>query len=279
MEINDYMKSLKASPQVTKYLPKVHAMLNKTDIAKSTQIYDFSEAYDNALKYLENERRTKNVIVPKEFMALARTIHFKGFVNSAYEYFRELYRLEQKKQQLKEEAIRRHMPMPPFIESEANILHAKAKEMSTKYAWIIFKLPKTRKSQSQEKYFYETLMFFCAKVLADGFPPEFEEELTKELNRLFRSNAFNSVERKQTLLHSIFNEPCKDETVDSFIQRVSTTTNTTKVARKVGRRDTYNEFKPKYIDHKSIIMMHYRSPLLSVIFPDHKFRARSKSKG
>ena len=272
MSYNDYLKSLKSKPAID--IRSIYRG-SATIIQESYQTYTFETSYSDAIKYLIKERNSHNAIIPKEFIQYAKSIHFKGFIYSAYEYFKELQRLELKKTQIREEAIKRKMPMPPFIESESKILHAKAIEMSTKYAWIIFKLPKRKKSQLQEKLFFETLMFFCAKVLVGGFPTEFEEELTKELNRLFRNNAFNSIERKQRRISSIFSSGSKKESVDKYVERVSTASTTTK--KGLQRRETFDELKPKYSDDKSIMVMHCRSPLISVLFPDMKCRARAKS--
>lgn len=46
-------------------------------------------------------------------------------------------------------------------------------------------------NQKADQYFYETLMIFAAKVLQNAFDKTDIPKLEEEINRLFRSNAFN----------------------------------------------------------------------------------------
>ena len=87
--------------------------------------------------------------------------------------------------------------------------------MADKYSWIVF----THKSigsgddghthsfmqfksrilsnQKADRYFYETMMIFSAKVLQTAFDKADIPKLEEEINRLFRSNAFNLSTRVQ----------------------------------------------------------------------------------
>lgn len=85
--------------------------------------------------------------------------------------------------------------------------------MADKYAWIVFKnksigsdedehcssfmqfKSKILSNQKQDQYFYETLMIFSAKVLQNAFDKTDIPKLEEEINRLFRSNAFNISQR------------------------------------------------------------------------------------
>ena len=52
-------------------------------------------------------------------------------------------------------------------------------------------------NQKADRYFYETLMVFSAKVLQTAFDKSDIPKLEEEINRLFRSNAFNISTRVQ----------------------------------------------------------------------------------
>ena len=52
-------------------------------------------------------------------------------------------------------------------------------------------------NQKQDRYFYETMMIFSAKVLQTAFDKSDISKLEEEINRLFRSNAFNISQRTQ----------------------------------------------------------------------------------
>lgn len=50
-------------------------------------------------------------------------------------------------------------------------------------------------NQKSDQIFYETMMIFSAKVLQNAFDKTDISKLEDEINRLFRSNAFNISQR------------------------------------------------------------------------------------
>jgi len=115
---------------------------------------------------------------------------------------------------LEEEALQRSLPVPQVLPSEKKKLNEKATKMANAYSWIIYlnaSLSKTafeeNKSYIQFKSkiesnkrpdinFFETLTIFSAKVLKEAFDSSELMKLEEEINRLFRTNAFNITERK-----------------------------------------------------------------------------------
>ena len=92
--------------------------------------------------------------------------------------------------------------------------------MASKYSWIVFThtsigatesasgkkdnthsfmqfKSKILSNQKADRYFYETMMIFSAKVLQTAFDKSDIPKLEEEINRLFRSNAFNISQRVQ----------------------------------------------------------------------------------
>ena len=51
-------------------------------------------------------------------------------------------------------------------------------------------------NQKRDKCFFESIILFTAKVLKDAFDTHDLTKLEEEIQRLFRSNAFNLTERK-----------------------------------------------------------------------------------
>lgn len=96
-----------------------------------------------------------------------------------------------------------------MLPSEKKKLSEKAKKMADKYSWIVFThtsigskgmgnthsymqfKSKILSNQKADRYFYETIMMFSAKVLQSAFDKSDIPKLEEEINRLFRSNAFN----------------------------------------------------------------------------------------
>jgi hypothetical protein len=99
------------------------------------------------------------------------------------------------------------------LPSEKKKLYEKAKKMADRYSWIVFHYKsinedqmdhchsfmqfksKILSNQKSDQYFYETMMIFSAKVLQNAFDKSDIPKLEEEINRLFRSNAFNISQR------------------------------------------------------------------------------------
>lgn len=87
--------------------------------------------------------------------------------------------------------------------------------MANCYAWIVFSNKSINENEmgdcksfmqfkskiiansKQDQAFYETMMIFTGKVLHNAFEKPEVPKLEEEINRLFRSNAFNITQRAQ----------------------------------------------------------------------------------
>ena len=131
------------------------------------------------------------------------------------DYCRELFRLENKQNNLEDEAKERGIAVPMLLKAEKKILAERAEKMSQKYSQLIFQFRtisdqemeschsalqfKTQimLNQKTEKNFFESLYYVASNVLKQAFPKEEYYRLDEEICRLFRSNAFNTSMRKQ----------------------------------------------------------------------------------
>ena len=152
--------------------------------------------------------------IPETLFQFVNHPKYRGFLQTLLEYCKELFRLENKQQVLEQEARQRGLPVPQVLPSEKKKLNEKATKMANAYSWIIFLKASLSKSafkknksfiQFKSKIesnkrpninFYETLTIFSAKVLKDAFDSSELMKLEEEINRLFRTNAFNITERK-----------------------------------------------------------------------------------
>ena len=115
---------------------------------------------------------------------------------------------------MEQEARQRGLPVPKVLPSEKKKLNEKATKMANAYSWIIFLnaslsaqafaenqsfiqfKSKIESNKRPDINFFETLTIFSAKVLKDAFDASELMKLEEEINRLFRTNAFNITERK-----------------------------------------------------------------------------------
>ena len=116
-------------------------------------------------------------------MEFADSPQFRELLEAMLDYNKELIRLETKQQVLELEAKQRGLQIPPILPSEKKKLYEKAKKMADKYSWIVFThksigskddhkihsfmqfKSKILSNQVHDRYFYETMMMFSAKVL------------------------------------------------------------------------------------------------------------------
>ena len=115
--------------------------------------------------------------------------------------------------------------------------------MADRYSWIVFThrsigtgseenvhsfmqfKSKILSNQKADRYFYETMMIFSAKVLQTAFDKSDIPKLEEEINRLFRSNAFNISQRVQynearQKKYPQLKEPGKQESNAELIKRM-----------------------------------------------------------
>eukprot|EP00347_Sterkiella_histriomuscorum_P001281 403372640 len=231
--------------------------------------------------------------IPPKFGTFVKSAEYKELLESMLDYCRELFRLENKQQVLEQEAKQRGLPIPQVLPSEKKKLSEKAKKMADKYAWIVFNYKsinneqmehcssfmqfksKILANQKSDQYFYETMMIFSAKVLQNAFDKSDIPKLEEEINRLFRSNAFNITQRVQ------FDESRKKKFPQ--LREPQTKENTTEMIKRLEMRFRIpkENYRQSYLRAKTEIRPLFtrvtphgavasRSPLVSMIFPSLK---------
>lgn len=131
-------------------------------------------------------------------------------------------------------------------------------------------------------------MLFSAKCLRDAFDPSDLMKLEEEVNRLFRSNAFNITERKihqEELLgkYKQLQNPVKDESTEELTKRLQLRHRIPKEDLKPQFQKAKANIRPMYTRLNPLGATLSRSPMVSLIFPSLKdktklFQEESKKK-
>ena len=179
--------------------------------------------------------------------------------------------------------------------------------MANAYSWIIFKNKAITGAQMKQcqsfiqfkskivsneranRNFYDTLILFSAKVLKDAFDPSELMKLEEEINRLYRSNAFNITERKIHLENQKKAYPqlaevnVYTEVHDDREKRILLRQKVPKDWRKAKFQRNKSEIRPFYQKLSAHSALQSRSPMVSLIFPSLKdkiklFQDESKKK-
>lgn len=134
-------------------------------------------------------------------------------------------------------------------------------------------------NQKADKTFYETLILFTGRVLQAAFDKNDIPKLEVELNRLFRTNAFNISMRNQaeTKRLSEFPQlitPQKKEDVNELIHRWALKAKVPNQNYRHSYIKQKTEIRPLFYKLTPYGATNARSPLVSLIFPSMKDKIR-----
>ena len=74
----------------------------------------------------------------KILIPFLRSSKYQNFLQALLEYFRELFRIENKQQVMEQEVKQRGEKLPAVTASETKKLDEKAKKLANAYSWIVF---------------------------------------------------------------------------------------------------------------------------------------------
>eukprot|EP00357_Protocruzia_adherens_P033523 CAMPEP_0115013612 /NCGR_PEP_ID=MMETSP0216-20121206/25524_1 /TAXON_ID=223996 /ORGANISM="Protocruzia adherens, Strain Boccale" /LENGTH=341 /DNA_ID=CAMNT_0002383069 /DNA_START=99 /DNA_END=1124 /DNA_ORIENTATION=- len=255
-----------------------HGGANHSEPGKKKVDYDLKQAVQvHYKKLLELKEEDENIVIPPKFHYFVNSNAYYELLKSVLLYCQELFKLESKQEGLEEEAKQRGVPVPAILEGEKKRLADRAKDMATKYSWIVVQ-EKTMGNQQQDQNFFETVIYFTAKVLQEAFDKSDQGKLQDELNRLFRSNAFNITLRRQREENRynrfpVLREPSRPENVEATLTRVERRIRVPKDAKSKSTQEG-RSLRPGYNRMSAHAAISARSPLISMLFPSPKDKIR-----
>ena len=93
---------------------------------------------ENIYKDKEHVEKVNHFKIPINITKIAHSTVFKGLLESMLEYCRELFRLENKQNNLEGEALERGIYVPKLLKVEKKKLGDLASKMSQRYSQLIF---------------------------------------------------------------------------------------------------------------------------------------------
>lgn len=268
------------------------------DGTKRKSEFNMAETVEEVLKKMKKDKNDdpKNKKIPDGFEDFARGQSCKDLLEAMLDYNQELFRLEHKQQVLEQEARQRSLPIPQVLPSEKKKLFEKAKRMSDRYSYIVYQhrsvgsrdmsqihsymqfKSKILQNQKNDRYFYEMMMVFCSKVLQQAMKRKEDiPRLDEEINRLFRSNAFNISQRvhadeQRKKKYPQLKEPASKEKADDLIHRMELRFKVPKESNRQSYIRSKTEIRPLFARLTPHGAVSARSPLVSLIFPSQKDR-------
>lgn len=232
---------------------------------------------DTVQDMLKDKEENPDLAIPYKFLHIYNRPEMIDLLNAIYDYATELFKLETKLEGMRSETSSRDILLPQFKTFESDRLNELARNMALKYGWLLMQQKGTRNKQEDQNLF-ETIIYFIARVLQSAFTKSQLPVLEEELNRLFRTTAFNLSHRRNI----------EEEKYRRFPQLKSVPRrDTDRVIRQIELRNSIPKDKlkfdpnisrvkrPGYVKLNAFKAINARSPLISMILPSDRDKIRA----
>lgn len=249
------------------------------------QIYekDFSVTQsieDTIQVMLKDKEENPDLIIPYSFLEYYNRPEMHELISAVYEYCKCMAGINSHMILLREEG--KHKEAKQFAATQSLLLPDLGRAAAQKYGELLFKQRKLV-SKTDDQNFFETIIYFLAKVVQPAFKKEQAGFLDEELNRLFRSTAFNISQRRRA----------DEEKFKKFplLRKMNTRRDPDTVIKNIILRSWYGKEKgkslvmegaarPGFVKISPYKAITSRSPLISLLLPSptDKIRAFEESR-
>lgn len=248
-------------------------MLKRKSTLVEKPAFDLKKSIEDTIQEMVKAKDDDpNLFIPASFLENYNSKEMNTFVKAAFDYCTVLYRLEQQ-QEAKESRKR----TSSYIIADPENIKSLAAKMAQSYGRLVLNVFYQRKSAKDEQNFFETLIYYVAKVLQPVFEREQIKWLEDELNRLFRSTAFNisrrnHLEYERNKKFPSLKNPKKNQ--DSIINSIILRNSIPRERLRVSISESI-DFKPCYVKLSAYSALNARSPMISMILPSPSDRVRA----
>lgn len=233
--------------------------------------FDLKKSIEDTIQeMIKAKEDDPSLFIPSSFLENYNSKEMNSFVKSAVEYCSTLNRME-RNQEYRVQQIMWSTSDDYFR------LKKLAGKMAKNYGKLVLNIINQKKTSKDEQNFFETLIYYIAKVMQPLFEKEQIKWLEDELNRLFRSTAFNisrrnhlEYERSRRFPVLKVQKKNLDSLVDNIIIRNSVPRDRLRV-----RINESVEIKPGYVKLSAFKALSARSPMISLILPSPSDRVRA----
>jgi Protein phosphatase 1 inhibitor len=224
---------------------------------------------------IKEKEENPDLIIPYSFIEFYNKPEMLELMSSVYEYCQCLASINSKAISLKEEGKNREAKK--FIETYSVNLPDLGKNVAQRYGELLLKQRKLV-SKLDDQNFFETIIYFIIKVIQPAFKKDQLVILDEELNRLFRSTAFNIVQRRRADEERFkkfpqLKKPYGRRDPDTVIKNIILRSWYGKDKHKVNVIDGIE--RPAYVKITPFKAITSRSPLISLLLPSPKDKIRA----
>lgn len=228
---------------------------------------DFNSLCDQTIQDMLKEKQLNpEVILSYSFLEYYNQPEIISLISSAYTYSKILTGMNKTYLSLKQDG--KFFQAKEFSDNRETLLQKSGQKVAKNYGKVILKY-KRLVPNLEDQNFFETIIHFTSKVIKACFAPDQSRVIDEELNRLFRSTAFNVAERKnheferQKIFSSIKTKMKKD--ADSIINGILVRNWASKEGIKNISVDCIK--RPAFSKISPFRAIGTRSPLISMLLP------------
>lgn len=236
--------------------------------------FDIDKAVDEAIQEMvKDKQENPSLVIPYSFLEFYNRPEMLDLIGTVHGYSKSLVLVNSAFLQLKREG--RFKEAGVHSEKEKILLAELGRTIAKKYGQILLR-QKSLVSLGEEQNFFETIIFFAIKVVKSGFSIDQAEIIEDELNRLFRSTAFNLCQRKKIesdhylRFPQLKQSPKRD--TESIISNIMIRQKLQKFQKKSYSLEGIS--RPAFVKISPYKAINSRSPLISMLLPAPKDRIR-----
>lgn len=155
---------------------------------------DFTSLCDQIVQdMLKDKQSNPEVVISYSFLEYYNQPEILELISSSYNYSKLLTGINKTYLSLKQDG--KFFQAKEFSDNRETLLQESGKKVAKNYGKVLLKY-KRLVSNLEDQSFFETIISFTSKTVKACFSADQSRIIDEELNRLFRSTAFNVVERK-----------------------------------------------------------------------------------
>ena len=108
---------------------------------------------DNEIERLNKDTEERTSKKTKDLIILLKTTHFKSFLQSLIDYFKELFEIDNKMANIYKKAKESGLRMPDILPKEKDKLIELARIVGVNYSWILICFIHQRTAQRDSQFF------------------------------------------------------------------------------------------------------------------------------
>jgi hypothetical protein len=224
---------------------------------------------------LKSKEENPDLIIPYSFLEFYNKPEMLELLSSVFEYCKCLAGINSRCASLREEGKFREAKS--FSEIQSRQLPDLGRQAAQRYGELLL-IQRRVVSKIDDQNFFETVIYFLIRTVQPAFKKDQSWVIDEEINRLFRSTAFNITNRRlaedeKLKKFPLLKKPYSRRDHDAVIKNILLRGNYLREKAKSGNFDGIN--RPGFVKISPYMAITSRSPLISLLLPSPRDKIRA----